>query len=524
MIETHNESPSLPQGWVRIHFGDIAEFKNGINFSSDQKGKNGIATIDVLNMYSKGIYAITKGLYRVDTQIRGESVLNAGDVLFVRSSVKREGVGWCALFKEINEPVTYCGFIIRARLQTQEVSPAFLAYLFRTSFMREHIVSNSKQVTITNISQDTLSNLLVVVPPFPEQQRIVTKIEELFTRLDAGIQSLKDAKKQLKQYRKSVLKAAVEGELTKAWREQHRDELEPASVLLQRILKERREKWEADQLAKMKASGKLPKDDGWKAKYQIPAEPDTTNLPLLSDGWKWVALPQIGELNRGKSKHRPRNDPKLYGGKYPFIQTGDIRHANGIVRNYSQTYSEEGLNQSRLWQSGTLCITIAANIAETAILGFDACFPDSVVGFVAEPSHCNVRFIEAFFRTAKENIERYAPATAQKNINLEILSDLAVPLPSLAEQEQIIAEVERRLSVTDKIELEIEADLKRAERLRQSILKRAFEGKLVPQHPDDEPAEKLLERIKAERAQREADGSNGKRTARKRKPPTEKRG
>ncbi len=211
---------------------------------------------------------------------------------------------------------------------------------------------------------------------------------------------------------------------------------------------------------------------------------------------------KLGELNRGKSKHRPRNAPHLYGGEYPFIQTGDVKSANGIIRKYHQTYSESGLKQSRLWKAGTLCITIAANNADTAILGFDSCFPDSVVGFQTQPNHSNIHLVELFIRAIKENLERYAPATAQKNINLEILESVFIPLPPLTEQQRIVEEVERLLSVADAVEATVKQSLKQAERLRQSILKRAFEGKLTPQDDADEPAQILLERIKREREEK----------------------
>ena len=211
-------------------------------------------------------------------------------------------------------------------------------------------------------------------------------------------------------------------------------------------------------------------------------------------------MPQIGELNRGKSKHRPRNDPRLLGGPYPFIQTGDVKNSGGLVRNHSQTYTEFGLQQSRLWPEGTLCITIAANIADNrVILTYPACFPDSVVGFSADRS-VTVRFAELFLRTAKQELARFAPATAQKNINLEILSEVGVPLPPVTEQERIVAEVDRRLSLLAEVDREVQADGLRADHLRQSILKHAFEGKLVPQDPNDEPVSLLLERIRADRA------------------------
>ena len=214
-------------------------------------------------------------------------------------------------------------------------------------------------------------------------------------------------------------------------------------------------------------------------KYKEPVAPDTTDLPKLPEGWVWVTLPQLGEINRGKSKHRPRNDSKLFGGDYPFVQTGDVRHAAGEIKSYKQTYSEAGLAQSRLWPKGTLCITIAANIADTALLGFDACFPDSVVGFLPETDHTNIRFVEYFIRTAKENLERFAPATAQKNINLQILKAVAVPFPPEREQNTIVFEIESRLSVVEKIESTLNLEVARSDRLRQSILKKAFSGQLA---------------------------------------------
>ncbi|MBC8318116.1 MAG: restriction endonuclease subunit S, partial [Desulfobulbaceae bacterium] len=201
--------------------------------------------------------------------------------------------------------------------------------------------------------------------------------------------------------------------------------------------------------------------------------------PKLPERWGWATMPQLGELNRGKSKHRPRNDKKLFGGPFPFIQTGQVRESEGTITKYSQTYSEFGLQQSRLWPAGTLCITIAANIAETGVLKFDSCFPDSVVGFLIADDEVTTRYVEYFIRTAKEKLERFAPATAQKNINLEVLKAVAIPLPPYAEQIQIITEVDRHLSIIREITSTIDTNLIRAEHLRQSILSQAFSGNLL---------------------------------------------
>jgi len=321
----------------------------------------------------------------------------------------------------------------------------------------------SRATTVPSVRKSDIEKIEIPVPPIKGQHRIVAEIEKQFTRLDAGVAALKRVHANLKRYRAAVLKAACEGKLVPTEAELARAEsrtYEPADQLLARILAERRKKWNG------------------KGKYKEPAVPDTSTLPDLPEGWVWATMPQLGELNRGKSKHRPRDDTKLFGGKYPFIQTGEVRKSGGTIREHTQNYSEFGLQQSRLWPAGTLCITIAANIAETGILTYPACFPDSVVGFLLENNPKLVRYVEYFIRTAKEKLSQFAPATAQKNINLEVLQNVAVPLPSTSEQKRIVEEVDRRLSVVEELETVVDANLQRATRLRQAILQKAFSGGL----------------------------------------------
>ena len=345
-----------------------------------------------------------------------------------------------------------------------------------------------------NISQTVLKEVPFPLPPLAEQRRIVAKLDALMQRVEASQARLEKLPGLLKKFRQAVLAAAVSGRLTEAWRAEQPAQ-ETGADLLARIRTERRAQWEAKQRAKL--SGKqLSLNDSWKQKYEEPAEPDTSELQELPEGWVWATMPVIGELNRGKSKHRPRNDDALYGGPYPFIQTGDISRANRIITSYRQTYSEFGLEQSKLWPKGTLCITIAANIADTAILGFDACFPDSVVGFLANADNIEIDFVEYFISTAKANIEHYAPATAQKNINLEILSQIAIPLPGFQEQQEIVRQVNHYFALADALEARFEQAAAMVEQLPQALLAKAFSGQLVPQDPSDEPASVLLERLR----------------------------
>ena len=168
--------------------------------------------------------------------------------------------------------------------------------------------------------------------------------------------------------------------------------------------------------------------------------------------WREVKLGELGEVDRGRSRRRPRNAPELYGGPYPFVQTGDIKASGGRITSHTQTYNEIGLAQSRLWPANTMVITIAANIAETAILTYPACFPDSVVGFIANESKCDVQFIEYQFRVLRSKLqhENVGTGSVQDNINLRILDELRFPLPSLPEQ-RAIAHILGTLD--DKIEL-----------------------------------------------------------------------
>ena len=278
------------------------------------------------------------------------------------------------------------------------------------------------------------SKIKVKIPSLPEQEKIVAKIEELFSELDNGVETLKKTKQQLAVYRQAVLKEAFEGKFTTHFVCQK--ELEWASA------------------------------------------EETKSLPTIPEEWQYIALSKLGDLGRGKSKHRPRNDPKLFeGGKYPFLQTGEVKAAKQYITEYSKMYGEFGLQQSKLWPKGTLCITIAANIAETAFLGINACFPDSVVGFTPY-EHILPEYVKHFIESQKLRLWAFAPATAQKNINLDTLENLIVPYCSVEEQKAVVSEIEARMTICDNIEKTVDIALQQAEAMRQSILKKAFEGEL----------------------------------------------
>lgn len=190
-------------------------------------------------------------------------------------------------------------------------------------------------------------------------------------------------------------------------------------------------------------------------------------------GWPTVTLEKIGNLNRGISKHRPRNDPLLLGGTHPLIQTGEVSNCDGYIRSFNATYSDIGLKQSKLWPAGTLCITIAANIAKTGILTFDACFPDSIVGFTNdEPA--TVEYVRVWLTFLQKTLEDNAPESAQKNINLAILRDLKIPLPPIERQRAFFA----ALKASETLNMKHQLSDQSFNALFASLQDRAFRGAL----------------------------------------------
>ncbi|MEM4721010.1 MAG: restriction endonuclease subunit S [Candidatus Methanomethylicaceae archaeon] len=376
-------------------------------------------------------------------------------------------------------------------------SNAYLCYYLNFFDYHGYVTGTTR----LKLNQAPLRKIPVPLPPLPEQRRIVAKIEELFTKLDAGVEALKKTKALLKRYRQAVLKAAVEGRLTKEWREAHKGELEPASALLERILKERRDKWEAEQRAK----GKDPK----KLKYKEPVAPDTSRLPELPKGWVWAVVDQLAPTASGGTPSRKR--PEYFDGNIPWLKSGELN--DGLVTDTKERITKEALDNSsaKIFPKGTLLIALyGATVGKLGILELDAATNQAICAIFL-PLHVNTKYIFYYFMKIRKVIIRTGKGGAQPNISQEMVNKIAVPLPPLPEQHRIVEEVERRLSIADEVEAIIEANLKRAERLRQSILKKAFGGKLVPQDPSDEPASVLLERIKTEKAKREAEKKATKR-------------
>ena len=196
----------------------------------------------------------------------------------------------------------------------------------------------------------------------------------------------------------------------------------------------------------------------------------------LEEKYEKIPLFDVADVNRGKSKHRPRNDKKLFGGNYPFIQTGDVRNANKYINTFNETYSEFGLSQSKLWKKCTICMTIAANIGDVAILNIDSCFPDSVVGIYSENNSND--YLYYFLLTLKQQLESQATTTAQMNINLKVLQTIGVPLPPVKNQQKVVSYLDEISQKVEKIKQIQKEKMQSLKELKVSILDQAFRGEL----------------------------------------------
>jgi|SanBayMetagenome_1026888.scaffolds.fasta_scaffold12209_2 type I restriction enzyme S subunit len=484
----------LPEGWVWSAVGEICTTTSGGTPSRKDNTNFGgkipwLKSGELDNRIIKATeeFITDKGLSESSTRI-----IPKGTLLIAMYGATVGRLGILGIDAAINQAI--CAIFIPKQLNQKYL------YFYLIHF-KDNLLNARKGGAQPNISQQIVNDIYLPLPPLPEQHRIVDKIEELFTELDAGVELLKKLKAKLKRYRQAVLKAAVEGNLTKEWRTANQGKLEPASVLLERILKQRREKWEAEQLAKMKAQGKPPKDDSWKLKYKEPIAPDTSDLPELPDGWVWVNLGQI----TWSVKDGPHYSPKYVDEGIPFITGGNVRPSGVDFANAKRITPElyRELSKKCKPEKGDILYTKGGTTGIARVNTYDIEFNVWVhvavlkLAGLVEPFYIQHSLNSPFCYSQSQH---FTHGVGNQDLGLTRMIKIVLSLPPQDEQKKIIDEIEYLYSVIDQLEKTIDFNLKRAEKLRQSILKQAFEGKLVPQDSNDEPAEKLLERIKAEKA------------------------
>lgn len=505
------EFPKLPTGWCWVALSTFAKIDGGI--TKDQKRQRTGTMREVPYLRVANVQRGFLDLNDIKTILADDSEIEAlrlrkGDILFTEGG-DRDKLGRGYVWNEEIEECIHQNHIFRARPVSSIADPKFVSF-HGNSFGQKWFSRTGKQTTnLASINKGVLSRFPVPLAPLNEQRRIVAKIEELFSDLDAGVAALKRAKANLKRYRASVLKAAVEGKLTEAWRAEHPD-TEPASKLLERILAERRQKWEAEQLAKFAAVGKEPPKN-WRDKYVEPSPPDTTGLLELPEGWCWGTLGQLlHRIEGGKSFEcltRPAGPNEWGVVKVSAMTWGtfleDEQKAIPPAAEFDPT-DEIKPNDLLLSRSNTTQLvgaTVLVGNCRPRLLLSDKSLRLRPIEIV------NLCWLHMALSSSVARSQLSAMATgtsdSMRNVSQDKIKSVVLPLPPLAEQQWIVDGASERLSQIAVAETQIEHGLLRAARLRQSILKQAFEGKLVPQDPTDEPASVLLERLRASRSAHE---------------------
>ena len=465
--------PPLPEGWVWTRLGECAEIILGQSPPSSTYNENGSGFPFYQGKLEFGNIFPTPHKWCTAPK----KIAEKGDVLIsVRAPVGPTNI--C--------PEKSCiGRGLAAIRGLNGMESFFILYLLRA--FEDEIAGKGTGTTFNAITGNQLKGFAIPLPPLPEQHRIVTKVDELFTKLDAGVESLKNVKAQLRLYRQSVFKYAFEGKLTEEWRERHKDELEPASVLLERIKEERKK--------------------NVKGKYKELLPLDASELPELPEGWVWARLGEFSRIILGQSP--PSSTYNEKGEGLPFYQ-GKLEF--GSIYPTPKKWCNA---PNKIAEKGDVLISVRAPVGPTNVCPEKSCMGrglSAIRGF----GGIETFFILYLLRAFEKVIAGKGTGTTFKAVTGDQLRNFLIPLLPLSEQQIIVEEIERRFSVADEVERTVNQSLKQAERLRHSILKTAFEGKLMPQDPTDEPASVLLERIKAEREKREIEAKSKTKNKRKR--------
>ena len=487
---------NLPAHWQWSTMGQIAEIVGGgtpstklaSNFEGDIPW---ITPADLSGYQEKCISFGKRNISVAALNASGATWLPKGAVLFS----SRAPIGYTAIAAE---PVTTNqGF--KSFIPQQGIASDFIYYwLSSAKQLAEDLASGT---TFLEISGAKAGMIPVPVAPAAEQTRIVAKIEELLTDLDAGVAELKAAQKKLAQYRQSLLKAAVDGSLTAEWRDQNTP-TETGAQLLTRILQERRARWEAKQRAKFEAQGKAPPKD-WQKKYPEPVQPDTNDLPVLPQGWVWATIDQIAQVGTGVTPLRSKS-AYFVDGTIPWVTSGALNADTVAIA--AEHVTELALKECRLevFPVGSLLVAMygeGKTRGKCAELLIPATINQAIAAIVLDPAAQSCKaYLKAFLLGSYEGMRAQASGGVQPNLNLQIVKSIALPLPPQAEQTAITLFLNDQFDQLALQQAAVELAFKQSSAQRQNILRAAFSGQLVPQDLGDEPASVLLARVRNERA------------------------
>ncbi len=468
---------ALPKSWVVAQLNDLSE----VHYGKALPEKSRIARGDVPVVGSSGVVG------RHNAALIGDNCVVVG---------RKGAAGAVHLIAGPCWPIDTAYF-----LQPPEgLDIRWLSHVLGT----KELGQLDKSTAIPSLSRDDLHRVLVPVAPRAEQTRIVEKLEELLSDLDAGVAELEAAQRKIGQYRQSLLKAAVEGMLTAEWRKQNKPR-ETGAQLFERILTERRARWEAKQLAKFKEQGKTPPKD-WQKKYPEPVSPDTTNLPSLPKGWVWASLGQLLEgLTSGSRDWAPYYDR----GSCTFVMAQNVRpwRPDFAFRQYvDPPLDDRDRARSAVKKDDLLVTIVGANTGQAcrvheALSSHFVCQSVALIRLVQPGLSEFVNVVLNSEGHGQRQFREMNYGAGRPHLSFDQIESVCIPLPPDAEQKEIIKRLELVWHATQDVESQTRFLFKQSTAQRKNLLKAAFSGQLVPQDPSDEPASVLLARIRAERAE-----------------------
>ena len=521
------EQDNIPAGWIKTPLKEIIPssgvFCDGDWVESKDQDPNGDVRLIQLADIGDGKFINKSDRYLTKNKARelNCTFLETDDLLIARMP---DPLGRACVFPlEGYEKYVTVVDVCMIRVAEEFFAKKFLMYLINSPTIRKLIDIYKSGSTRKRISRGNLAKVFLPIPPLAEQHRIVDKIEELFSDLDDGIASLKKAQQQLKVYRQAVLKWAFEGKLTAQWREEQKRQgkLESAETLLAQIKAEREQRyhqelaqWQAN-VETWEAHGKVGKKPGKPNKLK-EVEPltveDISELSELPKEWKWIRLGHVFRVCVGSTPSR--KEGTYWGGDVHWVSSGEVAFCK--IFSTRETITQLGLQNcsTEVHPPGTVMLGMIGEgktRGQSAILMTSAAHNQNTAAIRVSETGCSSELLYYYFYYQYQKTREIGSGNNQKALNKDRVEHLTYPLCYVKGQLEIIQEIESRLSICDSFDATIAENLDRAEALRQSILKQAFEGKLVPQDPNDEPASVLLERIRASKAAQAEDNKQTKR-------------
>jgi len=489
---------SLPPGWAFPRLAEIAL----VNPPPERSIAADNVNVNFVPM--RAVEPEGGGLLRPEVRAYGEvkkgyTSFLSGDVIMAKITPCMEN-GKVTVVPDLPGSLCFGSTEFHVFRAEEGIEPTWIArFLLQGDFRGAAQRAMTGGVGQMRVPAEFLGTVRIPLAPSSEQRRIADALDELFSDLDAAVTALERTRAKLAQYRASVLKAAVEGALTSAWRRQN-PRTEPAPELLKRILAERRRRWEERQLRKFKEKGQKPPDN-WKTKYNEPIALDTANLPSLPEDWCWSSLGECFEVHVGATPSRAA--PEYWSGVIPWVASGEVQFCR--IRDTREKITELGLanTSTQLNPRGSVILNMIGEgktRGKAGLLEIAACNNQNCAAIWVSLTPVPPLYVYYWLVYQYEENRQLGSGNNQPAMNSAIVQRIPIPLPPLDEQVYIVDVIEDQLSIIEHLEGELDAKLHSTCALRQSILRHAFTGQLVPQDPNDEPASGLLTRIAEERA------------------------